>query len=139
MACPPRPETWTGSGGATGCGYTTIFTHYECLTLHHHILPCQVWARECWNNGPPSPSRDRDGIGRRDLAGTCCSGCNIQEENPGNSGPARQPALPVPRPGRDREARREVDIQLFSLIMSASLYITTSCHARSGPGVWTRE
>ena len=31
--------------GATGCGYTTVFTHYECLTLHHRILTCQVWAR----------------------------------------------------------------------------------------------
>ena len=44
-ARPPRPETGTGSGGATGCGYATVFTDYECLTLHHRILPCQVWAR----------------------------------------------------------------------------------------------
>ena len=31
--------------GATGCGYTTVFTAYECLTFHHRILTCQVWAR----------------------------------------------------------------------------------------------
>jgi len=31
--------------GATGCEYTTVFTDYECLTLQHRILPCQVWAR----------------------------------------------------------------------------------------------
>jgi len=31
--------------GATGCGYTNVFTAYECLTLHHRILTCQVWAR----------------------------------------------------------------------------------------------
>jgi len=31
--------------GATGCGYTTVLTAYECLTFHHRILPCQVWAR----------------------------------------------------------------------------------------------
>jgi len=78
-ARPPRPETETGSGGATGCEYTTVFTAYECLTLHHRILPCQ-------------------------------------------------PAL----------ARRDVGIQLFSLIMNASLCITAFCHARSGPGVWAR-
>ena len=28
-------------------------------------------------------------------------------------------ALPVPRPGRDREARRDVDTQLFSLLVNA--------------------
>ena len=44
-ACPPRPETETGSGGATGCGYATALTGYECLVLHHRILTCQVWAR----------------------------------------------------------------------------------------------
>ena len=44
-ARPPRPETGTGSGGATGCGYATVFTAYECLTFHHRILTCQVWAR----------------------------------------------------------------------------------------------
>ena len=44
-ARPPRPETGTGSGGATGCEYTTVFTDYESLTLQHRILPCQVWAR----------------------------------------------------------------------------------------------
>ncbi len=32
--------------GATRCGYTTVFTDYECLTFHHRILPCQVWARD---------------------------------------------------------------------------------------------
>ena len=31
--------------GATGCGYATVFTAYECLTFHHRILTCQVWAR----------------------------------------------------------------------------------------------
>jgi len=31
--------------GATGCGYPTVFTAYECLTFHHRILTCQVWAR----------------------------------------------------------------------------------------------
>jgi hypothetical protein len=46
-----------------------------------------------------------------------------------------EPALPVPRPRRDREARRDVGIQLFSLLMNASLCITASCHARSGPGI----
>ncbi len=30
--------------------------------------------------------------------------------------------------------RRDVDMQLFSLIINASLCITASCHARSGPG-----
>ena len=34
--------------------------------------------------------------------------------------------------------RRDVGIQLFSLIMNASLSITASCHVRSGPGVWAR-
>jgi len=33
--------------GATGCGYATVFTAYECLTFHHRILTCQVWARAC--------------------------------------------------------------------------------------------
>ena len=65
--------------GATGCGYATVFTAYECLTFHHRILTCQ-------------------------------------------------PAL----------VRRDVDMQLFSLLMNASLCITASCHARSGPGVWAR-
>jgi len=36
MACP----------GATGFGYATVFTAYECLAFHHRILTCQVWARE---------------------------------------------------------------------------------------------
>ncbi len=27
--------------GATGCGYATVFTAYECLTFHHRILTCQ--------------------------------------------------------------------------------------------------
>jgi len=36
-------------------------------------------------------------------------------------------------------ARRDVSIQLFSLIMNASLCSTASCHARSGPGVWARD
>jgi len=31
--------------GATGCGYASVFTAYECLTFHHRILTCQVWAR----------------------------------------------------------------------------------------------
>ena len=31
--------------GATGCGYATVFTAYECLTFNHRILTCQVWAR----------------------------------------------------------------------------------------------
>jgi len=31
--------------GATGCGYTTVFTAYECLTFHHRTLTYQVWAR----------------------------------------------------------------------------------------------
>jgi len=31
--------------GATGCGYATVFTAYECFTFHHRILTCQVWAR----------------------------------------------------------------------------------------------
>ncbi len=57
-----------------------------------------------------------------------CSAYINHFETPTNLSYVR-PALPVPRPGRDREARREVDIQLFSLIMNASLYITTSCHA----------
>ena len=35
MACP----------GATGFGYATVFTAYECLAFHHRILTCQVWAR----------------------------------------------------------------------------------------------
>jgi len=35
--------------------------------------------------------------------------------------------------------RRDVDMQLFSLIMNASLCITASCHARSGPGAQTIE
>ena len=35
--------------------------------------------------------------------------------------------------------RQDVDMQLFSLIMNASLSITASCHARSGPGVWARD
>ncbi len=34
--------------------------------------------------------------------------------------------------------RRDVDMQLFSLLMNASLSITASSHARSGPGVWAR-
>ncbi len=46
MACPPRPETGTGSGGATGYAHATVFTAYECLTFHCRILTCQVWARE---------------------------------------------------------------------------------------------
>jgi len=41
MACP----------GATGFGYATVFTAYECLAFHHRILTCQVWAREYWNVG----------------------------------------------------------------------------------------
>ncbi len=41
-----------------------------------------------------------------------------------NNGPACQSAL----------ARRDVGMQLFSLIMNASLCITACCHARSGPG-----
>ena len=32
-------------------------------------------------------------------------------------------------------ARRNVDMQLFSLLMNASLSITASWHARSGPGI----
>jgi hypothetical protein len=31
--------------GATGCGYATVSTAYECLTFHNRILTCQVWAR----------------------------------------------------------------------------------------------
>jgi len=42
--------------------------------------------------------------------------------------PESQPAL----------VRRDVDMQLFSLLMNASLCITASCHTRSGPGVWAR-
>jgi len=34
--------------------------------------------------------------------------------------------------------RRDVDMQLFSLLMNASLCITASCHARSGTGLWAR-
>ena len=30
-------------------------------------------------------------------------------------------------------------MQLFSLLMNASLCITASCPARSGPGVWARD
>ncbi len=37
-ACPPRPETGTGSGGATGCGYATALTAYDGLAFHHRIL-----------------------------------------------------------------------------------------------------
>jgi len=62
--------------GATGCGYTNVFTAYECLTFHNRILTCQ-------------------------------------------------PAL----------VRRDVGIQMFSLLMNASLSITASCHSRSGPGI----
>jgi len=31
--------------GATGCGYATVFTAYQCLTFHNRILTYQVWAR----------------------------------------------------------------------------------------------
>ena len=33
-----------------------------------------------------------------------------------------------------RRARRDVGMQLFSLIMNASLCVTACCYARSGPG-----
>ncbi len=36
--------------GATGFGYATVFTAYQCIAFHHRILTCQVWARECWNS-----------------------------------------------------------------------------------------
>jgi hypothetical protein len=41
--------------------------------------------------------------------------------------------------GQPALARRDVRIQLFSLIMNASLCITATCHARSGPGVCARD
>ncbi len=31
--------------GATGYGYAIVFTAYDSLTFHCHILTCQVWAR----------------------------------------------------------------------------------------------
>jgi len=31
--------------GATGSGYPTVFTAYQCLTFYHRVLTCQVWAR----------------------------------------------------------------------------------------------
>jgi len=41
-----RPEGRAyASESATGCGYKTVFTAYECLTFRHRILTCQVWAR----------------------------------------------------------------------------------------------
>jgi hypothetical protein len=41
QVCPPRPETETGSGGATGCGYAIVFSVYDFLAFHHRILTCQ--------------------------------------------------------------------------------------------------
>ena len=41
--------------GATGCGYPTVFTAYECLTFHHRILTCQVWARGITKKKTPMP------------------------------------------------------------------------------------
>ena len=41
--------------GATGCGYATVFTAYECLTFHHRILTCQVWARGIIKKKIPIP------------------------------------------------------------------------------------
>jgi len=41
--------------GATGCGYATVFTAYECLTFHHRILTCQVWARDIIKKKIPIP------------------------------------------------------------------------------------
>ena len=46
-----------------------------------------------------------------------------------------EPALPVPRPGRDREARRDLKMTLLLRLMHTCLSITTSIQARSGPGI----
>ncbi len=43
--------------------------------------------------------------------------------------------LPSPRPGRDREARRNANMKLISLLMITWLSYTAFCYARSGPGV----
>jgi len=64
-----------------------------------------------------------------DLIGKYLYRGNVSEEQPIKYGHSNQPAL----------ARRDVSIQLFSLIMNASLCSTASCHARSGPGVWARD
>jgi hypothetical protein len=66
--------------------------------------------------GLPSPSRDRDGIGRRDIAGIHCGRYSITEVSSLYSCFACQPAL----------VRRDLDMQLFSLLINASLSITAS-------------
>jgi len=83
----------------------------------------------------------------------CCR-CNISEAEsvelwsckpacPGATGCAYATVFPVYEcltfhhrilPCQPALARRDVGMQLFSLLMNASLCITASCHARSGPG-----
>ena len=47
MACPPRPETGTGSGGAKACEYAMAFSAYEWLTFHYRTLACQPALARC--------------------------------------------------------------------------------------------
>jgi hypothetical protein len=44
-ACPPRPETVTGSGDATLLGYCMLVINFSKILYQITILQSQVWAR----------------------------------------------------------------------------------------------
>jgi len=48
MACPPRPETGTGSGGASSPEQVAIAAIFLKLSLLNRAYANQVWAREYW-------------------------------------------------------------------------------------------